>query len=95
MKYIKTCKCGAKYTAEAWRARPLIGFMVDTRVTALELRNCPCRSTKALVVPICMGATAPRAGLPFFPDEETRFDGKRWNIELPVDTFPAEGRCAA
>lgn len=96
-KVIKTCRCGAQYTLESFRARPLVGYMQDTKLTELELRNCTCRSTKAIaIVAVCFTSTCPHVGLPFFPSEDTRFDGKRWNVELPREPAPVDmGRCAA
>jgi hypothetical protein len=51
-----TCGCGAKYpTPAAWEALPLVGYLCQPEDNTgpeehLELRNCPCGSTKAVEV---------------------------------------------
>jgi hypothetical protein len=46
----KTCGCGAVYRTVSWRKLPFVGFGGDD-VEALELRNCVCGSTIAIVLP--------------------------------------------
>jgi hypothetical protein len=47
----KYCRCGRAYSMlDTWRALPLVGYMPDEDETDLELRNCPCGSTIAIVV---------------------------------------------
>ncbi len=46
---IKTCGCGRMHTRAAWRALPFKGTQCD-EVDHLELRDCPCGSTIAVVV---------------------------------------------
>ncbi len=46
----KLCKaCGATYGVDAWRALPYAGRISDPEET-LELRNCLCGSTLAVIV---------------------------------------------
>ena len=46
---IKTCRCKAEYTQQTWLFLPRIGPM-DDGVDLLELRNCRCGSTLAIVI---------------------------------------------
>jgi len=46
---IKRCSCGREYTRETWARAPFVGEL-DDGVEVLELRNCACRSTMAIVV---------------------------------------------
>jgi hypothetical protein len=46
---MKACACGLTHSAASWRELPLIGRQ-DDGVEVLELRNCACRSTLAVVV---------------------------------------------
>lgn len=43
-KDVKTCGCGATYSAEEWLGLAAIGFLLGED-GPLELRNCPCGST--------------------------------------------------
>ena len=45
----KLCSCGVEYSREAFAALPLCGRQ-DDGVDFLELRNCPCHSTIAIVL---------------------------------------------
>lgn len=48
---MKTCACGRVHDASAWQALPFVGVMfADDPELALELRNCPCKSTIAIRV---------------------------------------------
>lgn len=49
----KTCACGLMYDEPAWCALPLVGYSDadedgDKRI---EMRNCPCGSTIAILLP--------------------------------------------
>lgn len=46
---IKRHACGAEFTRAEWHALPLVGHMAD-RYETIELRNCTCQSTLAMVV---------------------------------------------
>jgi hypothetical protein len=46
---VKTCGCGRTYDRADWLALPLVGYMDDS-VECLELRNCPCGNTLAIVI---------------------------------------------
>ena len=48
---IHTCSCGREFTEHAWNLLPYVGVMRDD-VERLELRNCPCGSTRALEIPM-------------------------------------------
>lgn len=52
---VHECSCGVSYTAETWRALPLVGYTPateDHEGPLLELRNCTaCASTRARGVP--------------------------------------------
>ncbi len=45
----KTCACGAVYDARGWERLPFVCEMEDD-VDVLELRNCRCGSTLAIVL---------------------------------------------
>lgn len=52
-KPFKTCGCGREWTKEEWEALPLVdprqyAGVEDGFAYFLELRNCPCGSTKAI-----------------------------------------------
>lgn len=47
-KPIKVCACGRAYSPAEWCALPFVGIMRDD-VETLELRNCTCGSTLAIV----------------------------------------------
>lgn len=52
---VKTCSCGEAYDATRWAALPLVGYCgaaSGDESQALELRQCSCRSTIALDVPM-------------------------------------------
>ena len=51
---IKECPCGESYAMDAWLALPLCGRMRVTNPTdtTVELRNCACGSTLALLVEV-------------------------------------------
>jgi hypothetical protein len=55
---IHTCSCGLSFTASEWERLPLCGVQV-TDEGFIELRNCPCGSTRSIdlgpVCPICAG----------------------------------------
>ena len=68
MDTFKTCgACGCSYTADKWRALPLKGIIDDRREHAdgerLELRNCTCGSTLAVVTARALVYTGPLAAL--------------------------------
>jgi hypothetical protein len=46
---VHICSCGATYTRVAWLALPFVGTQCD-EAEHLELRNCVCGSTRAVVV---------------------------------------------
>ena len=46
---VKKCRCGLEYTEALWNELPLVGRQ-DLEDEELELRNCVCTSTLALVV---------------------------------------------
>lgn len=46
----KRCACGRVHDSYAWAALPYVGIQEGDGY-ALELRNCPCRSTLAVQVP--------------------------------------------
>jgi len=48
-KTIKRCSCGACYTEQQWESLPIVGDQGDD-VEDIELRNCTCGSTIAIVV---------------------------------------------
>ena len=56
---VKVCGCGAVHGAPEWAALPLCGRQ-DDGYDVLEMRNCPCGSTLAIVV----GHSASRAAAP-------------------------------
>jgi hypothetical protein len=41
------CACGAKFTIEQWSQLEFVGVQDDGIDTLIELRNCPCGSTRA------------------------------------------------
>ncbi len=41
------CACGETFTLEQWAALDLVGIQDDGIDTLIELRNCPCGSTRA------------------------------------------------
>lgn len=41
------CGCGMVFTAEQWAELPFVGLQDDGDGGELELRNCPCGSTRA------------------------------------------------
>lgn len=41
------CSCGTCYTRSEWQRLPWVGLMGDGNGGQLELRNCPCGSTRA------------------------------------------------
>jgi hypothetical protein len=45
---VKKCRCGLEYTEALWNKLPLVGRQ-DLEDEELELRNCVCTSTLALV----------------------------------------------
>lgn len=47
---LHTCSCGKKFTVEGWETLPLVGYQNDEELEepTLELRNCPCGSTRAV-----------------------------------------------
>jgi hypothetical protein len=47
---VKRCGCGLAYTRSRWDALALVGHHADD-VETLEMRNCPCGSTLAIIVP--------------------------------------------
>lgn len=51
---VKECPCGEAYAMDAWLALPLCGRMrvAEPPDTTLELRNCGCGSTLALLVEV-------------------------------------------
>jgi hypothetical protein len=46
---VKSCACGRTFTAHTWKLLAKVGHHRDF-VEKLELRNCPCGSTIAMVV---------------------------------------------
>jgi hypothetical protein len=46
---LKRCGCGRCFTRAQWRELQYVGAQADD-VETLELRNCPCGSTIAVVV---------------------------------------------
>lgn len=46
---MKTCSCGKRYNEAEWKRLPLVGEQ-DDGVERLELRNCSCGSTIAIVL---------------------------------------------
>ena len=46
---IKTCGCGREYNQTAWLALVFVGLQAD-EVETLEIRNCPCGSSIAVVL---------------------------------------------
>lgn len=48
-----TCACGRSFTAAEWKLLELVGRMDldEDGDQRLELRNCPCRSTRAIELP--------------------------------------------
>jgi hypothetical protein len=46
---VKRCGCGRCFTRAQWRELQYVGAQVDD-IETLELRNCPCGSTIAVVV---------------------------------------------
>lgn len=53
----KVCACGRTFTAAQWATLEMVGRMLD--VETLELRNCPCGSTLAMVVDLAHASTLP------------------------------------
>lgn len=49
---IKKCGCGHSYTLQGWRRLDLRGYMGDSDygMEMMELRNCACGSTLAVLV---------------------------------------------
>ncbi len=47
----KMCTCGRTFDARAWAKLALCGTLEDDAET-LELRNCPCGSTLAIVLAV-------------------------------------------
>jgi hypothetical protein len=48
----KVCACGAVWSEDAWRGRPIVGQMaLSDDEPPLELRHCTCGSTLAVAVP--------------------------------------------
>ena len=45
----KTCGCGKQYSSGEWKLLPYVGVHED-EVERLELRNCGCGSTLAIVL---------------------------------------------
>ena len=45
---VHTCSCGLAYTAATWAALPLCGTQEDGEGGELELRHCPCGSTRSV-----------------------------------------------
>jgi hypothetical protein len=48
---VAECPCGRCFDALEWAALPFVGVQECDGVVALELRNCPCESTRAVEVP--------------------------------------------
>ena len=46
---VKQCACGQSFTIEQWRRLKRLGEL-DDGVDLLELRDCPCGSTLAIVI---------------------------------------------
>lgn len=46
---VKTCRCGKRYTAAEWEKLHYVGVMGDD-VERIELRDCTCGSTVAVVL---------------------------------------------
>lgn len=57
----KTHPCGASYTEAEWQGLPLVGVQADD-VEVLELRDCRCGSTLAVVVQGCPAVRDTYAG---------------------------------
>jgi hypothetical protein len=55
------CACGRTYDAPAWSALRLVGYQEDTPTTWLEMRACPCGSTRTREVARAMVITHFRA----------------------------------
>ena len=48
---LKTCSCGARFTAATWKALPLVGSLDQGTADEAVMRNCSsCRSTMAVLV---------------------------------------------
>ena len=45
----KTCRCGASWSRKAWAQLPLVGYADGGDDGELELRNCDCGSTLAVL----------------------------------------------
>jgi len=45
----KQCGCGRQYDSGEWKLLPYVGE-IDDEVERLELRNCSCKSTLAIVL---------------------------------------------
>jgi hypothetical protein len=48
---VAECACGQAFTSGEWSALPRVGEMEDGEGGVLELRNCPCGSTRARGMP--------------------------------------------
>lgn len=49
---VHVCYCGRQYVAHEWDALTLVGYQVaEDPDHLLELRNCLCTSTRALIIP--------------------------------------------
>lgn len=58
---IAHCGCGRSFTAQDWLDLYIVGVQESgTDYSMLDLRNCPCRSTIAIEVPLCVN---PEVGL--------------------------------
>jgi hypothetical protein len=53
---VSRCGCGRQYTARQWADLQYVGLMSDGIGDELELRNCPCSSTRAIRVPLARSA---------------------------------------
>lgn len=49
---VHTCACKRTFTQVAWDALPYVGEMGDEVGERIELRNCPCGSTRAVEIPM-------------------------------------------
>lgn len=49
---VHTCSCKRTFTQEQWDALPYVGKMIEDDPPVLELRNCPCGSTRAVEIPM-------------------------------------------
>ena len=53
---VAVCACGRSFTGPEWIALPYVGLLADD-AERIELRNCPCRSTRGVSLSM---ETAPR-----------------------------------